>query len=227
VSIQQALFIAPCSHAFHYKCLRPLLESNFPAFVCPLCRTFADLEQDVEVEEDGDGWEDADALLSSAPGPGTVVGRDDRERRDDPMAGGGAETEVEQDRDTGASRLGAGLRRLGSARGAGPPDLGGVDEDDEEARSLNGGSDGARSDGDADMHMLDIAARGNAERAEVEHVLAEDDADGFVAAMDALDAGAAEDAHRRAVSPARAGPSAMVVEVDGDREGTLASKRKR
>ncbi|KAJ7030714.1 SMAD/FHA domain-containing protein [Mycena alexandri] len=50
VSIRQALFIAPCSHAFHYKCLRPLLEAHHPAFSCPLCRTFADLEEDVEVE---------------------------------------------------------------------------------------------------------------------------------------------------------------------------------
>ncbi|KAJ7688038.1 hypothetical protein B0H17DRAFT_901569, partial [Mycena rosella] len=48
VSIRQALFIAPCSHAFHYKCLRPLLEAHHPAFSCPLCRTFADLEEDVE-----------------------------------------------------------------------------------------------------------------------------------------------------------------------------------
>ncbi|KAJ7613458.1 hypothetical protein FB45DRAFT_759128 [Roridomyces roridus] len=50
VSIRQALFIAPCSHTFHYKCLRPLLEAHHPAFSCPLCRTFADLEEDVEVD---------------------------------------------------------------------------------------------------------------------------------------------------------------------------------
>ena len=50
VTIRQALFIAPCSHTFHYKCIRPLLESHHPAFSCPLCRTFADLEDDVEVE---------------------------------------------------------------------------------------------------------------------------------------------------------------------------------
>ncbi|KAF9035688.1 hypothetical protein BDZ89DRAFT_946829 [Hymenopellis radicata] len=50
VSIRQALFIAPCSHTFHYKCIRPLLENHHPAFTCPLCRTFADLEEDVEVE---------------------------------------------------------------------------------------------------------------------------------------------------------------------------------
>ncbi|KAF8154458.1 hypothetical protein B0H34DRAFT_523907 [Crassisporium funariophilum] len=50
VTIRQALFIAPCSHTFHYKCIRPLLESHHPAFSCPLCRTFADLEEDVEIE---------------------------------------------------------------------------------------------------------------------------------------------------------------------------------
>ncbi|KAJ7930839.1 hypothetical protein B0H13DRAFT_875718 [Mycena leptocephala] len=54
VSIRQALFIAPCSHAFHYKCLRPLLETHHPGFSCPLCRTFADLEEDVEVEPEGE-----------------------------------------------------------------------------------------------------------------------------------------------------------------------------
>ncbi|CAL1711237.1 unnamed protein product [Somion occarium] len=49
-TINQALFIAPCSHTFHYKCIRPLLETHHPAFSCPLCRTFANLEDDVEVE---------------------------------------------------------------------------------------------------------------------------------------------------------------------------------
>ncbi|KAI0071678.1 SMAD/FHA domain-containing protein, partial [Panus rudis PR-1116 ss-1] len=47
-TINQALFIAPCSHTFHYKCIRPLLETHHPAFSCPLCRTFANLEEDVE-----------------------------------------------------------------------------------------------------------------------------------------------------------------------------------
>ncbi|KAF8962064.1 hypothetical protein BDZ97DRAFT_1663358 [Flammula alnicola] len=59
VTIRQALFIAPCSHTFHYKCIRPLLESHHPAFSCPLCRTFADLDDDVEVEIEYE--EDADA----------------------------------------------------------------------------------------------------------------------------------------------------------------------
>ncbi|KAG6878838.1 hypothetical protein C0992_007281 [Termitomyces sp. T32_za158] len=61
VTIRQALFIAPCSHTFHYKCIRPLLETHHPAFSCPLCRTFADLEEDVEVEVEVDADADADA----------------------------------------------------------------------------------------------------------------------------------------------------------------------
>ncbi|TFK65261.1 hypothetical protein BDN72DRAFT_736475, partial [Pluteus cervinus] len=48
VTIRQALFISPCSHTFHYKCIRPMLEQHHPAFSCPLCRTYADLEEDVE-----------------------------------------------------------------------------------------------------------------------------------------------------------------------------------
>lgn len=46
----QALFIAPCSHLFHYKCIRPMLRDHHPGFLCPLCRTFADLEANVEVD---------------------------------------------------------------------------------------------------------------------------------------------------------------------------------
>ncbi|CDZ97828.1 FOG: FHA domain [Phaffia rhodozyma] len=54
VTICQSLFIAPCSHVFHYKCIRPLLQQHYPGFSCPLCRSFADLEEDVETE---DAWE--------------------------------------------------------------------------------------------------------------------------------------------------------------------------
>ncbi|KAI8985846.1 SMAD/FHA domain-containing protein [Pilobolus umbonatus] len=47
----QALFIAPCSHVYHYRCLRPLLIQNYPGFSCPLCRTYSNLEASVTVEE--------------------------------------------------------------------------------------------------------------------------------------------------------------------------------
>ncbi|KAL0084450.1 hypothetical protein J3Q64DRAFT_1699818 [Phycomyces blakesleeanus] len=47
----QALFISPCAHSYHYKCIRPLLKSH-PGFQCPICRTYSDLEASVaEVEE--------------------------------------------------------------------------------------------------------------------------------------------------------------------------------
>ncbi|KAF9109981.1 hypothetical protein BGX27_006939 [Mortierella sp. AM989] len=47
----QSLFVAPCSHVYHYKCIRPMLVSNHPGFLCPLCRTFADLEDAVEIDD--------------------------------------------------------------------------------------------------------------------------------------------------------------------------------
>lgn len=58
----QALFVAPCSHVWHYKCVRNLIDSpSWPNFLCPNCRFVADLEADVEqpgetLEEE---WEEA------------------------------------------------------------------------------------------------------------------------------------------------------------------------
>jgi hypothetical protein len=47
----QALFVAPCSHTFHFKCCYPLLN-NYPGFNCPLCRSYADLDANVAIEAD-------------------------------------------------------------------------------------------------------------------------------------------------------------------------------
>lgn len=58
----QALFVAPCSHTFHYKCLRPLLI-NHPGFLCPLCRKYADLDASCNVEVD-----EVKSMLSSWSG---------------------------------------------------------------------------------------------------------------------------------------------------------------
>ncbi|KAH7308159.1 SMAD/FHA domain-containing protein [Stachybotrys elegans] len=45
----QSLFVAPCSHTWHFKCVRALLTSpQYPSFMCPNCRASADLEADVE-----------------------------------------------------------------------------------------------------------------------------------------------------------------------------------
>ncbi|GJE98252.1 SMAD/FHA domain-containing protein [Phanerochaete sordida] len=109
VTIQQALFIAPCSHAFHYKCIRPLLEAHQPAFSCPLCRTFANLDEDVEVEVEADEESIAEVnavIASVTPATPVALGPNEtsRERVD-----AGAETEVEPD--MGSARLGPNLRR--------------------------------------------------------------------------------------------------------------------
>lgn len=50
MTASQALFLAPCSHMYHYKCMRPLLDKHFPAFACPLCRVYSNL--DASVDED-------------------------------------------------------------------------------------------------------------------------------------------------------------------------------
>ncbi|KAI0300549.1 hypothetical protein B0F90DRAFT_1723865 [Multifurca ochricompacta] len=145
VTIQQALFIAPCSHAFHYKCIRPLLETHHPAFSCPLCRTFANLEEDVEVDAasiDLDGGaaegeplapaalpEDAEMLLLSPN-----LGRERGERD-------GAETEVEPEMGIGGS-----LRRIPV-----PPSIidlaeGSDDDRDAEMREVPGARSASVSD---------------------------------------------------------------------------------
>ncbi|KID97672.1 FHA domain containing protein, partial [Metarhizium majus ARSEF 297] len=71
----QSLFVAPCSHTWHFKCVRSLLTSSqYPIFVCPNCRAGADLEADVDepFEEwqqlDDDGL-DADKKESENPQP--------------------------------------------------------------------------------------------------------------------------------------------------------------
>ncbi|KAI8066187.1 hypothetical protein BDF21DRAFT_427285 [Thamnidium elegans] len=45
----QALFVAPCSHSYHFKCIRPLFDS-YPGFQCPICRTYSDLDASVAME---------------------------------------------------------------------------------------------------------------------------------------------------------------------------------
>lgn len=45
----QALFISPCSHSFHYKCIRTVLSTNC-MFPCPVCRQVANLDASVSME---------------------------------------------------------------------------------------------------------------------------------------------------------------------------------
>ena len=63
-----------CSHTFHYKCVK-LIEAHHPAFSCPLCRIYADLEEDVEVEPTGlDDANDADVEIDDSPS-NTVINK--------------------------------------------------------------------------------------------------------------------------------------------------------
>lgn len=58
----QSLFVAPCSHVWHYKCIRPILNGpTWPNFLCPNCRAVADLEADVEELDDFGEWEEIPA----------------------------------------------------------------------------------------------------------------------------------------------------------------------
>ncbi|KAF9732743.1 hypothetical protein PMIN06_007086 [Paraphaeosphaeria minitans] len=59
----QSLFVAPCSHVWHYKCIRPILNGpTYPNFLCPNCRAVTDLEADVDDPVDFDEWEEEPAL---------------------------------------------------------------------------------------------------------------------------------------------------------------------
>lgn len=62
----QSLFVAPCSHVWHYKCIRPILNDHksWPQFLCPNCRAVTDLEADIEDPEDAN-WEDENGTESS------------------------------------------------------------------------------------------------------------------------------------------------------------------
>ena len=48
IASSQALFVAPCAHIYHYKCMRPVMEQHFPAFSCPICRAYCDLDENVD-----------------------------------------------------------------------------------------------------------------------------------------------------------------------------------
>ncbi|KAI8911675.1 hypothetical protein EDD86DRAFT_202997 [Gorgonomyces haynaldii] len=64
----QALFLAPCSHCFHYKCVTPLLGAGY-MFLCPMCRQVANLEANVasdDVSEMSEIEDDHDELTKGA-----------------------------------------------------------------------------------------------------------------------------------------------------------------
>ena len=46
----QALFLSPCSHCFHFKCIRHIISETGQMFPCPVCRQVANLEASVSME---------------------------------------------------------------------------------------------------------------------------------------------------------------------------------
>ncbi|KAL8985871.1 MAG: hypothetical protein Q9205_000521 [Flavoplaca limonia] len=76
----QALFVAPCSHVWHYKCIRPILNDHktFPSFLCPNCRAVADLDADVDDPDAMVDWgEDDEDSNGSVAGPREVPAPDE------------------------------------------------------------------------------------------------------------------------------------------------------
>ena len=67
----QSLFVAPCSHVWHYKCIRPILNDHrtWPQFLCPNCRFVTDLEADVDDPDEEWPDDDNDALVQTGTQP--------------------------------------------------------------------------------------------------------------------------------------------------------------
>ncbi|KAI1328476.1 SMAD/FHA domain-containing protein [Xylariaceae sp. FL0255] len=64
----QSLFVAPCSHTWHFKCIREMLQGpSWPIFMCPNCRATADL--DAEVDEPLADWEEVAEEDAAAEDP--------------------------------------------------------------------------------------------------------------------------------------------------------------
>ena len=60
--------MAPCSHVWHYKCIRPILNDHktWPQFLCPNCRAVTDLEADVDELNDSQ-WDELEENAGLGP----------------------------------------------------------------------------------------------------------------------------------------------------------------
>ncbi|KAI4920078.1 hypothetical protein J4E90_002218 [Alternaria incomplexa] len=75
----QSLFVAPCSHVWHYKCIRPILNGpTWPNFLCPNCRAVADLEEDVEDMGEFEDWEGDEEVVNGDTAPHASAEQSDR-----------------------------------------------------------------------------------------------------------------------------------------------------
>ncbi|KAL5329042.1 hypothetical protein ACEPPN_002551 [Leptodophora sp. 'Broadleaf-Isolate-01'] len=64
----QSLFVAPCSHTWHYKCIRVIINGpHWPHFICPNCRSVADLEAELDDPYANGEWEEIEAADSDSP----------------------------------------------------------------------------------------------------------------------------------------------------------------
>ncbi|EJS42024.1 dma2p [Saccharomyces arboricola H-6] len=72
----QAIFISPCAHSWHFRCVRRLVMLSYPQFVCPNCRSSCDLEASFEssdeedesdIESEGDQLVDQLSVLMESP----------------------------------------------------------------------------------------------------------------------------------------------------------------
>jgi hypothetical protein len=78
----QALFLAPCSHCFHFKCIKPLLDNQGVMFLCPMCRQVANLEASVSSENLLEGFDEAGSTTQESDtesGEGTNGGNNNEE----------------------------------------------------------------------------------------------------------------------------------------------------
>jgi hypothetical protein len=70
----QSLFVAPCSHTWHFKCVRRIITgSSYPNFICPNCRAHADLEADVDEPAEGEEWESLQQVVGATANQATTT----------------------------------------------------------------------------------------------------------------------------------------------------------
>ena len=94
----QALFVAPCSHVWHYKCVRNLIHGpNYPNFLCPNCRFVADLEGDVEQPEPPEEEEEVGAEFTESGNDEEIAVQEGAEERSDEDRSNGARDEALED----------------------------------------------------------------------------------------------------------------------------------
>ncbi|CCC68783.1 hypothetical protein NCAS_0B06990 [Naumovozyma castellii] len=62
------IFISPCSHHWHYKCVKDLITVEYPFFFCPTCKNQFDLESTSDNEE-GESESESESESDDWPTP--------------------------------------------------------------------------------------------------------------------------------------------------------------